>query len=339
MHMKVRGFIFIFLMVLLISGTIFAVNIGAVQRQPPRIRGIAVTNQRINILDNANNEVIQLDHKGKLIRRISIALGDGSDSNSYALVASSKGLLYVVSNRAGIRVITWNGRIHPYIPSLGEYTDRIMAVDSVGRFYYPDKEQNKVNIYNLPMLINIASETKSVIASPEEVERMDHELEENGPGVVNIQKDHPSIMIDGNVTGPAHLGHPHKVCVPDYEHVWVLDQSYKFKVFRWEQKDCYLRFVREIKAPDKKNRSFTDVVGIESDGDYTYVACGETKSILKYDDHSGKLKKIIPLGRWPSGFDLDDEGRMYVGDDLGEGQSVIRVLSPSGKLLNTIKIP
>ena len=303
--------------------------------QRPRIESIEVLGGHqdilIYVLDGGNDEIIVLDTKGNLIRRISIAMEDGSNSNSYALSG-----LCVISNRAGIRNISPEGKVNPSIPSLGDYTDRIMAVDPTGKFYYPNKEQNKVEIYHLPISINVTYDLAMKITK-EEWQKM-AEAQQVRPG-------HPQAVIDGNVTGPAHLGRPHRVDAPNREYVWVLDQSYKYKVFKWEGKDDRMNFVREIKAPDKGNRSFTDVTGVRCERDnteITYIACRQTKTILKFDEHIS-LVKSIPAGCKPCGLAVDNNGLLYVADDFRGGpdgkQPEIRVLNQSGKLLRTIKIP
>ncbi|MCX6374652.1 MAG: hypothetical protein NTU88_01185, partial [Armatimonadetes bacterium] len=265
----------------------------------PWISDIAVNpDGSLFVLDTGRDIVFLVSSEGKVVRQHPIGMEDGSGSQSCRIIRASKspGCLYVVSNRAGIRNLAEDGKLTPIRPSRGAYTDRVPSVDSSGVFYFPDKENNRIAVYGCAM-DKPGSDTG--------------EQSGNTMVLADGTPDLPCKVIDGNAEGAAHLGHPHRVDVDGLGNIWVLDQSYVYKVF-----DATGIFIRAVKAPDAKNRSFTYVTDLESDPlGYTYIGCQETKLVLKYDK-AGKLVKSIQTGwRRVDAMGIGSDGLIYVGSE------------------------
>lgn len=292
------------------------------EEQPParrNIADIAVNAQgNIYVLDQARDEVLLLDKDGKLLKKGSLAGEGGVESNSWQLVqlTSPLSVAAISSNGLGVRDVTDPEAIRNIFPPMQGHTDRVFGMDAQGRVYFPKRDKYRVERYKVG---NEAPPDPGVHPKGEETVTCD-------------------LVIDGKVEGLAHFGDPYAVHVDGLGNIWILSHSYVFKVF-----DPQGTFLREIKAPDPKNRSFTYVVDLESDKDgNTYLACQETRSVLKYEK-DGNLAKTIKTGIWAKGFGLDAEGRLYIADPDYRGpdqvrMQAIRVLDQSGQLLRTITV-
>lgn len=294
-------------------------------------RDIAVhADGSIYVLDNANDGVLKLDKEGRQVWWAPLAVDNGRKSNPYGLTLAQRApdFLYVISTVAGVRDISSDGKVGKVFPPPLSQTDGISSVDAMGQVYYLDRQHHLVKKYQ--------GTTGAVTEPAPEDKSNAGDSAADTPKFSDGTPDRPSLVIDGKVEGPAHFGDPYEVCVDGQGNIWVLGNNYIYKVF-----DSQGRFLREIKAPDAKNRSFTYVVGMESDAEgNTYLACQETKIVLKYDKE-GNLINDIKTGIWASAFGLDQEGRLYVADTRYRGPDgthtpAIKVLDQSGNLLRTI---
>jgi len=302
-------------------------------RRGHEVRDVAVAKDgSIYVLDRRADEVIKLDKDGNLLWRTSLALDDGTASNAYRMVLATREPwnVYVLSVGAGVRDVSTSGALTRVFPSYGGYTDRIVGMDGEGRLYFPNKEKNRVERYR--EAVNVEAE-RSEDAAGTFVELPD-------PGIFSSDGSAYAcgLVIDGSAQGLAHFGRPHRVDVDSAGgRIWILDQSYTYNVF-----DGSGRFLYEIKAPDKKNRSFTSVTDAEFDSEgNVYVGCTETRRVLKYDPN-GKLVKTIPTGVTGGPFGLGPDGSLYMGshrERAGFQECYIKVLDRSGWLVRTIGIP
>lgn len=290
------------------------------ESQQREIADIAINAQgSIYVLDHARDEVLLLDKDGKLVKKGSLAGIDGAQSNSWQLVQLTSPVVVaaISSNGLGVRDVTDPEAIRSIFPPVAAHTDRVLGMDGRGRVYYPNKEMNRVERYK------VGDETPSVISDP-------------GIGVKDDVVVTCDLAIDGKVDGPAHFAGPHRVDVDGLGNIWILDQSYTENVF-----DSNGKFLRGIKAPDPKNRSFTYIVGMESDkAGNTYLACQETRSVLKYDK-DGKLAKTINTKIWARAFGLDGDGKLYLADAFYQTPDykrvpAIKVFDQSGNLVRVI---
>jgi DNA-binding beta-propeller fold protein YncE len=305
-----------------IAGSTTAVPNSTAQDARSRLVDIAVDNAgAIYVLDNGRDEVLKLDRGGGLLWRVSLQMRDGTNSNSYKLALNqAKDMAYVISNQADLRGVTADGKLLVLSSALGAYTDRIMGIDATGKLYYPNREKNRVEVYLIPPF------------SPEDFRP------DLGGIFTNTTRFTP--FIDGNVSGPAHLGRPHRVEVsPTGSRVWVLCQDYAFRIFDQEGE-----FVALVRAPDKQNRSFTSVDTEFTENDTIYIRSFEGRCILVYDAN-GRLLRLVPLTGYPNAFGLDRDGNFYLGRQThwhgmkAQPDWAIDVLDHNGTLLRTINGP
>jgi hypothetical protein len=318
---------------------VLGIGHGAIAREGVRISSIEVVGGSqpvIYVLDNANDELVVVDGNGALVRRIPLTLDDGKNSQAYGLIAASPKLgdVFVIGNRPGVRIVAGDGTIQPYIASMGPFTDRIPGIDPNGVFYFPDREANKVKVYN----VHAGAVPQAEAQTPDQ-----KAVPVNNTEVLEFDTDKPERTLNGAVSGPAHMGRPGEVHAPSTAGAWVLDQTYAFTVFRWTPGNSRLEFTAKVKAPDKANRAFTEVTGIRCDGQgNTYLACPQIKSILVYDKDF-KLAKTIPTGFKAYGLAVGADGRLYIGDDhrnsLGDLTPEIKVLDRDGAQLQIIQMP
>lgn len=294
----------------------------------------------IYLLDNGRDELIKLDKDGKMIWRTPLSTAEIPNSNSYKLVASSRGPIsyFILSNQAEIRGVDAGGQLQTLFPPVGEFTDRIMGMDGSGAIYFPNTEKHRVEKY-ARIMINVSSDQLVNGGWKPKIVK----ITDPGPRFPANQQINCSQVINGDVKGPARFARPNMVISsPAGDRIWILDQSYVFNVF-----DGAGKFLYEIKAPDEKNRSFTYVVDAEFDKDgNAYLASNEAKAVLEFN-RSGKLVKKIPAGNRPDGFALGSDGNIYIGDNYGYSPAdgtgrrfpAVKVLDQDGKLLRLLPVP
>lgn len=230
--------------------SVFALSLGrSAERERPWLEDIEVDAQgNLFVLDNGNDEVLKLDKEGKLVWRAPLALENGGKSNSYRLRLAQRppDYLYVLSTRAGVRDISPGGKVTSVFPPPTSQADGIHGVDAMGRVYYLDRKLHQVKRYR---------EATTAVAEPKPKDESNAaHPPANEPKLSDGSPDLPTLVIDGKVEGPGHFGDPYNVIVDGLGNIWILDQSYVFRVF-----DSSGRFLREVKAPDPNNRSFTYV--------------------------------------------------------------------------------
>ena len=294
---------------------------GAQESTPRQIADIEVDSQgNLYVLDSFRDEVLLLGKDGKLLKWGSLAGENEKPSNTLQLVrlTSPPSVAAISSNGLGVRDVTDPKAIHTIFPPFAN--DRIVGMDAQGRLYYPNRDRNRVERYEV-------GDKSSVISDP------GISLKQSGTAACTL-------VIDGNVQGPAHFEHPYRIDIDALGNIWILDESDTENVF-----DGQGKFLREIKGPDSKNQSFHRIVDMESDAKgNTYFACLESKDILKYD-RMGNLVKIKT--GWARALGMDTTGRFYVcGDPAVVGDfpririvPAIKALDETGHLLYTIVVP
>lgn len=319
-------------------GGVFADSSAPPQQNKPRlIQDIAVDSVgNIYILDSGRDEVIKLDKDGKLIWQTSLATTEILNSNSYKLAPSLNSPItyFILSNSADIRGVDANGQLYPALPSVGGFGDRILGMDGFGALYFPNKEKQRVE--------------KFVQIPPRQPQNRDLQ-----PKFADItypcrhsatdQNIQCSLVINGDVKDPERFAKPQQVISnPKGDWIWILDKRYIFNVY-----DGNGKFLYQVHAPDKKNRSFTYVRDAEFDAyGNVYLICQEAHAILEYN-HIGKLIKKIPTHYGQDGFALSNKGNLYTGvnecinllDGSGRCLPAIGVLDTTGKLIKTIPVP
>ncbi len=296
----------------------------------PGIVDIAVTSDRsIYILDAWQDEVVKLNAAGDLAWRKSL-ISEGmpiSGANSYQTgtfgflqcheANGATGKLYVLSSLVGVRSVSPNGDFNPVLPPMGPRWSYVFAADASLRIFFANQAKNRIERY--------VRESARPIT-----------LDRPGPLFPHGESLLCDLVIDGSVTGPSHLGRPSNVFVsPSGDRIWVRDQTFSFKVFDGDGK-----YLFTVKAPDKKNRSFTLVYGISFDrSGNAYVGCCEARSIQKYDSN-GKLVGEIPF-KDPrkdgvTAFGMDATGQVYLYNHL---LNAVVLVDASGNQLRTIPVP
>jgi hypothetical protein len=119
------------------------------------IRDIVVTSDgTVYVLDGKRRQVIKFDKSGKSQWSVAIETPGKRERflSTMALASKSPWNLLVMAKGEPLRDVSADGKVTDLVDLATPYPDCITAVDGMGRFYIPNKDKSRVEIYdpNLP---------------------------------------------------------------------------------------------------------------------------------------------------------------------------------------------